>query len=356
MDIDEGASPDVGEASALSSKHSAFGSASGGTSGGTSERPDATVVEWDESSNGRSSDPLFFPPRVPSGGATAENSRTGQHNCGENGGAGAANGGSPRHKDSHRRLRFSRPIGPSKEVGEVKDGVRKMVQRFRGGTSGLSPATSKTSSGSGGKSPGNRFLHSDESAVPTYLSPDTGATVDWLSSTAPQSEGGVDSSAGKLACSSNRSLAMSYENDESHREPRRANSDLFFSAASAVPALPAPISQRPVALTQFLSPLPVGRTVALVGRLLTQSGCEVAVKRNNYKMKVQAAYGTSQVLHASISVEANESEGQNSLSRVTIMRSKDDKGRTEVQEFVNFHHSLNRQFDDAVVKGNVPRL
>lgn len=132
-----------------------------------------------------------------------------------------------------------------------------------------------------------------------------------------------------------------------------ANSDPHASQGqeSLMQSEPNAVAVAP-SITQFVSKLPAGRSLALVGRLLTQTGCTVAVKRNNHKMKVEAPYGSgSQTLHASISIEPlppPAGSGSEEHTMVTVMRSKDDQRRTPDEEFVSFFHLLRQRFMDAV--------
>jgi hypothetical protein len=101
------------------------------------------------------------------------------------------------------------------------------------------------------------------------------------------------------------------------------------------------------AVTQFVAGRPAAETVSMIGEILMESGCTVSVKRNNQKMKVEAPYGYPQkMLYASISMEPIMFSGEDGVQQrtmVTVMRAKDDKGRTPVNEFVNFFHSLRTQ-------------
>lgn len=122
--------------------------------------------------------------------------------------------------------------------------------------------------------------------------------------------------------------------------------------------------------THFSSSLPVGRTVALVKRLLMRRQCTVAVKRDpnepyltrypifkvpnlTLNLKVQSPYGNvGRTLHASIRVEAvlpaADCFHDTEICRVTITRSTDDMHRTDVSEFIIFYFSLKQQFNDSL--------
>lgn len=320
------------------------------------------------------------------------------------------------HRDgsSARRLLFSRPSGPSKEVAEVKDCIKKMVKRYRpnaaptvsdyGAAPQASPATGSRSSSSrrfvstpsqtsststhsphsvgsgqahasrGSPLPASSQAHSaDSSTQSTYSGV---AAYSGLHPVGASTGSSQRSTPSQLAPDSQPPLQVrsSYAADP---QPNLGQGSLYASAPQA-PSSP-PLYARPgvptspfnksrsmsgpqaqpqaASLTQFVSNFSVGRTSTYVGQLLTQIGCTVAVKKNNNKMKVEAPYGVgSQVLHASISMEPlgpgpNVSGMPMAEDRtmVTVMRSKEDRGRTEVHEFVSFYHVLRERFEEMTV-------
>jgi hypothetical protein len=327
-------------------------------------------------------------------------------------------GRTQREGHSARRLLFSRPSGPSKEVAEVKDSIKKMVKRYRPSTSGTESsslphhgashesASSRSlgvrrfvsghsqSPGQGVQSPYSAGSNSVYSSETTQLSPKQQALADWTGPTQSQSTyAGVAAYSGLPSLGSARGTTeppfpdtpsvtadsqpdllyrASYGGSPQGAPPQQS----IYSSAPQVSASPplyarsgqstSPFANNPrtlsapipppqaVSLTQFVSNYSVGRTSTYVGRLLTEIGCTVAVKKNNNKMKVEAPYGVgSQVLHASISMEpmgaGPSAPGMPMVEErtmVTVMRSKEDRGRTEVHEFVSFYHLLRERFEE----------